>query len=75
MDIRPVPSATRTPLKSNRLRLLLSGGRVEWSALRFAKGKGVRVVCVAQGRIASDASIRRAERLASEAGTDLEGGK
>lgn len=62
-------------LKSNRLCVLLSGGRVAWSALRFANSKGVRVVCVAQGRIASDASIRRAERLATEAGTDLESGK
>ena len=51
--------------------MLLSGGRAAWSALRFANGKGVRVVCVAPGWIATNASIR----LATEAGTDLEGGK
>lgn len=37
--------------------------------------KGVRVVRVSPGWIATDASIRLAERLAAEAGTDLEGGK
>lgn len=37
--------------------------------------KGIRVVRVAPGWIATDASIRLAERLAAEAGTDLEGGK
>ncbi|WP_096787411.1 SDR family oxidoreductase [Rhodobacter sp. CZR27] len=37
--------------------------------------KGVRVVRVAPGWIATDASLRLAERLATEAGTDLEGGK
>lgn len=36
---------------------------------------GVRVVRVSPGWIATDASIRLAERLANEAGTDLEGGK
>jgi NAD(P)-dependent dehydrogenase (short-subunit alcohol dehydrogenase family) len=37
--------------------------------------KGVRVVRVSPGWIATDASIRLAERLAAEAGTDLAGGK
>lgn len=37
--------------------------------------KGVRVLRVAPGWIATDASIRLAERLAADAGTDLEGGK
>jgi hypothetical protein len=37
--------------------------------------RGVRVVRVSPGWIATDASIRLAERLAAEAGTDLEGGK
>lgn len=37
--------------------------------------KGIRVVRVAPGWIGTDASIRLAERLAQEAGTDLEGGK
>ncbi|MBL4918916.1 SDR family oxidoreductase [Szabonella alba] len=37
--------------------------------------EGVRVVRVSPGWIATDASIRLAERLAAEAGTDLEGGK
>lgn len=37
--------------------------------------KGVRVVRVSPGWIATDASIRLAERLAAQAGTDLEGGK
>jgi hypothetical protein len=37
--------------------------------------KGVRVVRVSPGWIATDASIRLAERLAAGAGTDLEGGK
>jgi hypothetical protein len=37
--------------------------------------KGVRVVRVSPGWIATGASIRLAERLAAEAGTDLEGGK
>ena len=37
--------------------------------------KGVRVVRVAPGWIETEASVRLAERLASEAGTDYEGGK
>jgi len=37
--------------------------------------KGVRVVRVAPGWIETEASIRLAERLAKEAGTDVEGGK
>ncbi len=37
--------------------------------------KGVRVVRVAPGWIETEASIRLAERIAQEAGTDLEGGK
>ena len=37
--------------------------------------RGVRVVRVSPGWIATDASIRLAERLAAEAGTDLQGGK
>lgn len=37
--------------------------------------KGVRVVRVAPGWIATEASLRLAERLAAEAGTDLEDGK
>ncbi|MCZ0963078.1 SDR family oxidoreductase [Paracoccus benzoatiresistens] len=37
--------------------------------------KGVRVVRVAPGWIETDASVRLAERLAQEAGTDLDGGK
>ncbi|OWU86772.1 short-chain dehydrogenase [Oceanicola sp. 22II-s10i] len=37
--------------------------------------KGVRVLRVAPGWIETDASVRLAERLAQEAGTDLEGGK
>ncbi|WP_116133127.1 SDR family oxidoreductase [Tropicimonas sp. IMCC34043] len=37
--------------------------------------KGVRVVRVSPGWIETEASIRLAERLATEAGTDLEGGK
>ncbi|MFC3059106.1 SDR family oxidoreductase [Paenirhodobacter populi] len=37
--------------------------------------KGVRVVRVAPGWIETEASVRLAERLAAEAGTDLEGGK
>ncbi|AMY71075.1 SDR family oxidoreductase [Frigidibacter mobilis] len=37
--------------------------------------KGVRVVRVAPGWIETEASIRLAERLAQEAGTDVEGGK
>lgn len=37
--------------------------------------QGVRVVRVAPGWIATNASIRLAERLAAEAGTDLQGGK
>lgn len=37
--------------------------------------KGVRVVRVAPGWIETEASIRLAERVASEAGTDVEGGK
>lgn len=37
--------------------------------------KGVRVLRVAPGWIETEASIRLAERLATEAGTDLEGGK
>ncbi len=37
--------------------------------------RGVRVVRVSPGWIATEASIRLAERLAAEAGTDLEGGK
>ncbi|QDL92688.1 SDR family oxidoreductase [Paroceanicella profunda] len=36
---------------------------------------GVRVVRVAPGWIGTDASVRLAERLARDAGTDLEGGK
>ncbi|GGH43869.1 SDR family oxidoreductase [Frigidibacter albus] len=37
--------------------------------------KGVRVVRVAPGWIETEASLRLAERLAQEAGTDVEGGK
>ncbi len=37
--------------------------------------KGVRVVRVSPGWIETEASVRLAERLAKEAGTDLEGGK
>lgn len=37
--------------------------------------KGVRVVRVAPGWIETEASVRFAERLATEAGTDYEGGK
>ncbi|HEY0275514.1 MAG TPA: SDR family oxidoreductase [Paenirhodobacter sp.] len=37
--------------------------------------KGVRVVRVAPGWIETEASVRLAERLATEAGTDIEGGK
>ncbi|MGR3821936.1 MAG: SDR family oxidoreductase [Salipiger marinus] len=37
--------------------------------------KGVRVVRVSPGWIETDASVRLAERLAAEAGTDYEGGK
>ncbi|MDP3340544.1 SDR family oxidoreductase [Frigidibacter sp.] len=37
--------------------------------------KGVRVVRVAPGWIETEASVRLAERLAQEAGTDVEGGK
>lgn len=37
--------------------------------------KGVRVVRVSPGWIETEASIRLAERLAQEAGTDVEGGK
>ncbi len=37
--------------------------------------KGVRVLRVAPGWIETEASARLAERLAAEAGTDLEGGK
>lgn len=37
--------------------------------------KGVRVLRVAPGWIETEASVRLAERLASEAGTDLAGGK
>lgn len=37
--------------------------------------KGVRVLRVAPGWIETEASIRLVERLATEAGTDLEGGK
>ncbi|GAB5378327.1 MAG: SDR family oxidoreductase [Acuticoccus sp.] len=37
--------------------------------------KGVRVVRVAPGWIATESSLKLAERLAQEAGTDLEGGK
>lgn len=37
--------------------------------------KGVRVVRVSPGWIATESSIRLAERLATQAGTDLEGGK
>lgn len=37
--------------------------------------RGVRVVRVSPGWIATEGSIRLAERLAREAGTDLEGGK
>lgn len=37
--------------------------------------KGVRVVRVSPGWIATDAAIRLAARLAAQAGTDLEGGK
>jgi NAD(P)-dependent dehydrogenase (short-subunit alcohol dehydrogenase family) len=37
--------------------------------------KGVRVLSVAPGWIATEASVRLAERLAEQAGTDYEGGK
>ena len=37
--------------------------------------KGVRVLSVAPGWIETEASVRLAERLAAEAGTDYEGGK
>lgn len=37
--------------------------------------KGVRVVRVSPGWIETEASVRLAERLAVQAGTDLEGGK
>ena len=37
--------------------------------------KGVRVVRVAPGWIATESSLELAEKLAQEAGTDLEGGK
>lgn len=37
--------------------------------------KGVRVLRVAPGWIETEASVRLAERLAAEAGTDLEGGR
>jgi len=37
--------------------------------------KGVRVVRVAPGWIETEASVKLAERLAAEAGTDVEGGK
>ncbi|MET0877659.1 MAG: SDR family oxidoreductase [Tardiphaga sp.] len=37
--------------------------------------KGVRVVRVSPGWVETDASVRLAERLAKEAGTDYEGGK
>ena len=45
------------------------------SLSKEAAPKGVRVVRISPGWIATDASIRLAERLAAEAGTDLEGGK
>jgi NAD(P)-dependent dehydrogenase (short-subunit alcohol dehydrogenase family) len=37
--------------------------------------KGVRVVRVSPGRVETEASVRLAERLAAQAGTDYEGGK
>ena len=37
--------------------------------------KGIRVIRVSPGWIETDAAIRLAERLANQAGTDLEGGK
>jgi NAD(P)-dependent dehydrogenase (short-subunit alcohol dehydrogenase family) len=37
--------------------------------------KGIRVLSVAPGWIETEASVRLAERLAAEAGTDYEGGK
>ena len=37
--------------------------------------KGIRVIRVSPGWIETDAAIRLAERLADQAGTDLEGGK
>lgn len=45
------------------------------SLSREVSPKGVRVVRVSPGWIATEASIRLAERLAAEAGTDLEGGR
>jgi NAD(P)-dependent dehydrogenase (short-subunit alcohol dehydrogenase family) len=37
--------------------------------------KGVRVVRVSPGWVETEASVRLAERLAAQAGTDYEGGK
>ncbi len=45
------------------------------SLSKEVSSKGVRVVRVAPGWIETEASVRLAERLAKEAGTDYEGGK
>jgi NAD(P)-dependent dehydrogenase (short-subunit alcohol dehydrogenase family) len=45
------------------------------SLSKEASPKGVRVVRVSPGWIATDASVRLVERLAQDAGTDYEGGK
>ena len=45
------------------------------SLSKEVSSKGVRVVRVAPGWIETEASVRLAERLAQEAGTDVEGGK
>lgn len=45
------------------------------SIAKEISSKGIRVVRVSPGWIATEASVRLAERLAKQAGTDLEGGK
>ncbi len=45
------------------------------SISKEVSSKGIRVVRVSPGWIATEASVRLAERLAKQAGTDLEGGK
>lgn len=45
------------------------------SIAKEISSKGIRVVRVSPGWIATEASVRLAERLAKQAGTDLDGGK